>query len=230
MADKAYEVEDEFLLIGRTFEEYRRMFDLAVDDVCGNRILDCGGGVGAFTAVASSLGADVTATDPIYGPPASTLEPACDEAVERTVEQLCEKRDAFVWEYYGDPETRGRFLRAAYERFLADYARNPDRYVAAELPGLPFASDAFDLALAGNLLFLYDDRLDRSFHADALRELTRVAREVRTFPLHALDGDRSALVEPLIDELRANGHGVETRDVPYEFRPGATEMLVVGGR
>jgi hypothetical protein len=114
------------------------------------------------------------------------------------------------------------------ERFLADYATHPERYVASALPDLPFADDAFDLTLSANLLFLYDDRLEEGFHHEAMAELSRVTDgEVRVFTLASLDRERSEFVEPVVERLRADGHGVEFREVPYEFQPGATEMLVV---
>lgn len=163
----------------------------------------------------------------MYGPSAGALAAPLADAVERTVAQLREKRDLFVWDYYGDPETRGRFQRAAAERFLADYAAHPGRYVVGALPELPLADDTADLALVGNLLFLYDDRLDGAFHEAALRELARVAAEVRVFPLASLDGERSGLVAPVVGALRAEGFAAGTRSVPYEFQPGATEMLVL---
>jgi len=228
MSDRKFEVEDDFLTIGRTFEEYRRMLDLDPAALTGRSVLDCGGGAGSFTATAAALGADTIAVDPLYGPPAAELEPGLVQAVTETVDQLHEKRDRFVWEYYPDVETRGRYLRAAAERFLADYAHHPDRYVDGALPALPLDTDAVDLAVVTNLLFLYDDRLDRSFHLDALRELVRVAREeVRVFPLVSLDQTRSASLTPAIERLRADGCAVEIRTVPYEFVPGSTEMLVV---
>lgn len=228
MSNSKFEVADDCLTIGRTFAEYRRMFDLGAADLAGRALLDCGGGAGAFTATAAELADSAVAVDPIYGPPPDALEPELDAAIEYNVTQLREKRDLFVWDFYGDLDARGRYLRAAAERFLADYATHPDRYVAGELPDLPLEADAVDLALVANLLFVYDDRLDRAFHEAALRELARVAREeVRVFPLHSLDRTRSAYVDPLVETLRADGHGVELREVPYESQPGATEMLVV---
>jgi ubiquinone/menaquinone biosynthesis C-methylase UbiE len=228
MSKKAFEVEADFLTIGRTFAEYRRMFDLTAEEIGGRELLDCGGGAGAFTATAAELAERVVAVDPLYGPPPDALEPRLDEAIEYDVAQLREKRDLFVWDCYGDVETRGRYLRAAAERFLADYATHPERYVAGALPDLPLGADSVDLALAANLLFVYDDRLDREFHEAALCDLARVAREaVRVFPLHSLDRTRSTYVDPVADALRAAGHAVECREVPYEFQPGATEMLVV---
>lgn len=231
MTDNSYEVEEEFLTIGRTFGEYRRMLDLDPSTLAGRSVLDCGGGAGSFTATAAELGADTVAVDPLYGPPAAELEPRLDRAVDRTVDQLHEKRDQFVWEFYPDVATRGRYLRAAYERFLADYAHRSDRYVDGALPELPLDADAVDLAVVTNFLFLYDDRLDRSFHLDALRELARVAREeVRVFPLVSLDQTRSAYLDPAVERFREDGFTVELRDVPYEFVPGSTEMLVVSSR
>jgi SAM-dependent methyltransferase len=228
MTDQKFEVDEEFAFLGRTFAEYRRMFDLSVESVRGKRVLDCPGGPGPFTAVANEIGASVTAVDPVYGPPADELESLCRRSVDENVAQLREKADLFVWDEYGDPETRGRYQRAAAERFLADYAANPDRYVAAGLPDLPFADDTFELTLSGNLCFLYDDRLDERFHVDAMRELLRVtAGEVRVFPLASLDRTRSAYVERVVERLRADGYVAQLREVSYEFQPGATEMLVV---
>ena len=228
MSNEEFEVADGFLTIGRTFAEYRRMLDLTAADFDGTEIVDCGGGAGAFTATAAELADRVVAVDPLYGPPPDALKPELDAAIEYNVGQLREKRDLFVWDFYGDVGTRRQYLRAAAERFLADYATHPERYVAGGLPDLPFEADGADLALVANLLFVYDDRLDREFHASALRGLTRVAREeVRVFPLASLDRTRSAFVEPVTEALRADGHGVECRAVPYEFQPGATEMLVV---
>ncbi|MFB6141627.1 MAG: class I SAM-dependent methyltransferase [Halosimplex sp.] len=223
-----FEIADDFLTIGRTFAEYRRMFDLEAGDVAGAELLDCGGGAGAFTATAAELADSAVAIDPIFGRSPADLEPELEAAIEYNVEQLREKRDLFVWDFYGDVETRGRYLRAAAERFLADYATHPERYVAGALPELTLADDSVDLALVSNLLFLYDDRLDGAFHEAALRELVRVAREeVRVFPLHSLDRTRSAYVDPVADALRADGHAVEFREVPYEFQPGATEMVCI---
>jgi hypothetical protein len=158
----------------------------------------------------------------------SELEATCHDAIERNVSQLQEKRELFVWDYYEDVETRGRYLRAAAERFLTDYARHPERYVASGLPELPFDDDAFELTLSGNLLFVYDDRLDRDFHEAAARELLRVTSgDVRLFPLSSLDRTRSAFVEDSVATLRAEGVEVNFETVDYEFQPGATEVLVL---
>ncbi len=72
---------------------------------------------------------------------------------------------------------------AAMENFLADYeaGKAAGRYIEGVLPSLPFADDSFDLALCSHLLFLYSEQLDADFHIAAVRELLRVARDVRIF-------------------------------------------------
>lgn len=225
---QTFEVDGDFLFIGRTFEEYRRFFAIGLEDLTRGPVLDCAGGPSSFASVASAIGGEVTAVDPMYARPLPELETECMVAVQSTEIQLREKRGLFVWEFYGDVDTRGRFLRAAYERFLADYARNPHRYVAAALPTLPFEPNAFDLVLSGHFLFLYDDRLSLSFHLEAVRELARVAGyEVRVFPLVALDRERSEYVDDVVIGLREDGLTVDLVEVTFEFQPGATEMLVV---
>jgi hypothetical protein len=222
-----YTVEEEFLFIGRTFEEYSWMFDLDSERLDGWSVLDCGAGPSSFTATSRQAGIETIAVDPAYSHPVSDLEPVCREAVERTQTQLREKSGLFVWEEYDSVETRVRYLRAAFERFLADYVAHSTQYIAGALPDLPFESDSFDLALSANFLFLYGDRIGLDTHLDALSELARVAREVRLFPLASLEMEQSAYVEPAVDHLRADGYGVEFRTVPYEFQSGVTEMLVV---
>lgn len=220
-----FEVTDDFLTIGRTFAEYRAMFDLGAEALAGRRVLDCPSGVGSFVATARGRGVPVVGADVLYDGPRPGIARAAREDCRANVAQLREKPDLFEWSFYGDLSSRADHLRRAYRTFLDDYPAGS--YVAAGLPDLPFADGAFGLALSANLLFLYDDRLDYGFHLAALRELARVADEVRVFPLASLNTERSSFVARVLDGLRADGYDARTRGVPYEFQPGATEMLVV---
>lgn len=222
MSDGAFEVESDYLLIGRTAAEYRAMFGL--DDLRGP-VLDCGSGVGSFVAEARERDIDAVGVDPVYARSRAWLAERARADRADNVAQLREKADLFEWSFYGDLETRAAYLERASERFLADYPAGP--YVAGALPELPLRDDAVELALSANLLFLYDDRLDRAFHEAALRELCRVASEVRVFPLASLDRTRSAYVEPCLETLRKDGHDARLVEVDYEFQPGATRTLVV---
>jgi hypothetical protein len=99
------------------------------------------------------------------------------------------------------------------------------RYIAAALPTLSFQADTFDLALCSHFLFLYSAQLGEAFHRDALRDLVRVAPDVRVFPLLALGGTRSPFVDACVADLIAAGCDVTIEPVPYEFQRGANEML-----
>ena len=43
--------------------------------------------------------------------------------------------------------------------------------------------------------FLYSEQFSEDFHLAALHDMCRVAKEVRVFPLLALDGERSSYVD-----------------------------------
>ena len=83
------------------------------------------------------------------------------------------------------------------------------RYVTASLPGLPFKDGQFDLALVSHLLFLYSEQLDFDFHLAAIKELLRVANEVRIFPLLTLEGKLSPHVEPICTHVAGRGWKAE---------------------
>ena len=57
---------DRVVLLGRTFEEYRRYFLIEPHELIGKKVLDVAGGVSSFCAEANNLGIKVTAFDPIY--------------------------------------------------------------------------------------------------------------------------------------------------------------------
>jgi hypothetical protein len=84
----------------------------------------------------------------------------------------------------------------AMERFLADYeaGRREGRYVPHALPDrTPYADDAFDLGLSSHFLVLYAN-LGLDFHLQSLREMLRICREVRIFPLLDLNASESAVL------------------------------------
>ena len=133
----------------------------------------------------------------------------------------------FVWTVIRSVEELGQVRMAAMNDFLDDYpvGRTHGRYVDAELPNLPFPDSSFDLALSSHLLFLYTTQLSDSFHRHAIREMCRVATEVRIFPLLALGAVPSPLVEPMAAEFGREGFDVWIEDVPYEFQRGGNKMM-----
>ena len=97
--------------------------------------------------------------------------------------------------------------------------------MAGELPELPFSDGQFQLCVCSHFLFLYSEQLTAEFHTRAIRELVRVAGEVRIFPLLELGGRPSPHMEPIMHELNAEGLQVDVDRVDYEFQRGANQMI-----
>lgn len=211
---------------GRSFDEYHRMFGLSDDDLV-RKILGCGDGPASFNAEATRRGAAVISCDPIYRWEAVHIRERIAATYDQILEQTRRNADEFVWESIRSVEELGQVRMAAMEAFLDDYSQGKaqGRYVEAELPSLPFTDSSFDLALCSHLLFLYSTQLSEAFHRESLRELCRVAREVRIFPLLALGGHRSPHIAPCMAELRDAGHDVSIENVPYEFQRGGNQMM-----
>jgi ubiquinone/menaquinone biosynthesis C-methylase UbiE len=135
----------------------------------------------------------------------------------------------FAWDFYPSEDAVVTRRARALERFSADRTSHPSRYVAAALPLLPFADAAFDLVLCSHFLFLYSAELTTGLHVAALREMLRVGRELRVFPLLDLEGTSSAHLEPALAALEGEAHAQRV-PVPFEFRRGAREMLRLTSR
>src|SRR5262249_53053913 len=129
--------------------------------------------------------------------------------------------------FHQSPETLRATRRAVLNTFLADYTAGlaEGRYVVGELPVLPFAEGEFDLAICSHLLFLYSDALSLDFHLQSIRELCRLAGEVRIFPLTDLRCERSPHVEPVTQALRKAGLRVETVPVNYQLKRNGNQMM-----
>ena len=210
---------------GRSFDEYYRMFALTDDDLT-MRILGCGDGPAGFNAEATRRGAQVVSCDPIYRYDAARVRDRIASTYEQIVEQTRRNANEFVWTSIRSVEELGTVRMAAMNEFLNDFpaGKAEGRYVDAELPALPFADDSFDLALSSHFLFLYTVQLGEQFHRAAIREMCRVAGEVRIFPLLALGGHRSSCVDRVASDL-AESFDVSIAEVPYEFQRGGNQMM-----
>jgi hypothetical protein len=217
---------------GRSFDEYQRMFALTSDDLDG-RILGCSDGPASFNAEATQRGHRVVSCDPIYQFERAQIEERIAATYDEILAQARKNAHEFVWkDCIRTPEELGQARMAAMQIFLDDFdsGDHAGRYVAAALPTLPFETGAFDLAICSYFLFLYSTLLGEAFHHAALREICRVAAEVRIFPLLALGGARSPFVDACIADLREAGYRVTIEKVNYEFQRGGDEMLRIAAR
>jgi hypothetical protein len=217
---------DEVVPWGRSFDEYRRMFALELSDL-QLKIVGCGDGPASFNAEATRRGASVVSCDPLYRYDTADIRARIAAAYEKVIDETRRNAGEFVWTAIQSVEELGQIRMAAMEDFLRDYdaGKAHGRYVDAALPTLPFGDAAFDLALCSHFLFVYTSHRDEAFHGAAIREMCRVAAEVRIFPLLALGGQRSPYAEVMNTELSALGFDVSVERVPYEFQRGGDEMM-----
>src|SRR5262245_38983917 len=202
---------------GRSLDEYRRMFTLGDADL-QSRILGCADGPASFNAEATRRGLRVISCDPLYRFDASVIRARIAAIFDEMVAQTRQNAGEFVWDdAIPSVDALARVRAAAMDCFLEDYDRGcrERRYVDAELPSLPLGDGEFDLGLCSHFLFLYTKQLTVDFHVAAARELCRVAREVRIFPLVALGGAPSEHVEPVMHAMRRDGFDTSIEAVPY---------------
>ena len=211
---------------GRSFDEYRRMFALSDMDL-QRRIVDCGGGPAGFNVQATRRGAHVISCDPLYQCETEDIRQRIAATYDTVLAQTRRNQREFVWSTIASVDELGAIRMAAMEEFLIDYpmGRVAGRYVDASLPELPFLDSSFDLALCSHLLFLYTDHLDDTFHVLAVREMCRIATEVRIFPLLALGGAPSRYVDPIAHVFTHLGFTVAIEKVAYEFQRSGNEMM-----
>jgi hypothetical protein len=214
---------------GRSFEEYCRMFALTSVDL-RSRVLGCADGPASFNAEATAAGFSVVSCDPLYRFTATEIRDRIAGTTEVILDQTLRNQHEFVWTSIRSIEELRELRVSSMERFLEDFedGKRQRRYVDAELPNLPFTDASYDLALCSHFLFLYTEQLSEDFHLAAIREMSRVAREVRIFPLLALGGARSRHVEVVSERLREDGFAVVVETVPYEFQRAGNQMMRVG--
>lgn len=213
---------------GRSFDEYASMFALSGADL-DKTILGCGDGPASFNAELTVRGGRVNSADPVYRFSAGEIALRIEETCTVVLEQTRRNADEFLWQRIRSVEELGRVRMIAMRRFLQDYprGRQEGRYVDTALPSLQFADKSFELALCSHFLFLYSGHFDGSFHLRSLRELCRVAEEVRVFPLLEFGAVKSRHLDEALSQLSLDGHQTDIVKVSYEFQRGANEMLVV---
>ena len=211
---------------GRSLDEYTRMFGLSSADL-DRKILGCGDGPAAFNASMKQQGKSVCSIDPIYHFSREELEKRIAETYEDVIEQTRNNQNKFLWTTFQSVDELGRVRMDSMKIFLTDYeaGKAEGRYIAGELPALPFRDREFSLALCSHFLFLYTDNLSFEFHMVSILELLRVAEEVRIFPLLDANANRSAYADRIVEELTRKGFRPEEVKVNYEFQRGGNKML-----
>ncbi|HXC57680.1 MAG TPA: methyltransferase domain-containing protein [Steroidobacteraceae bacterium] len=213
---------------GRNLEEYCAMFALGETER-GVSILGCADGPASFNAEGTASGMRIVSVDPLYNFSTAQIRARIEEATPGIAEQTRRNAAEFVWNQFPDVDALIVSRQNTMELFLADYDAGiaQGRYASGSAIDLPFPDHSFDLALCSHFLFLYSAQHDLAFHLKALRELARVADEIRVFPLLELGTVESRHLRAVMLALPRMGLKVERRRVPYELQRGGNEMLVI---
>ena len=221
---------DRVVLLGRTFEEYRRYFLLEPEKLVGKRVLDVAGGVSSFCAEANERGIHVTSFDPIYSLPPDKIRERSEPDLE-SVYRAIGNVPTYSWGYYKNPEYMRELRKRASTIFLSDYKTHPERYVAGELPRLSFADAEFDLTLVSYFLFAYQDRLSYEFHRDSVLEIMRVTLgEARIYPTVTFEAQPSDYVPILRSDPALKRFEFAEIKTDFEFLVNSNSFLRVRRR
>ncbi len=214
------------IFIGRTWAEYLKMFNIGSEELFEGKILDCAAGASSFTAELSKRGGDAVAVDLLYNETANDLCDKYSEHMSVLLEGL-ESTDHFVWKFFSNLDDLKVQRNQACREFIRDYRDyRGKRYIAADITKLPFNDNTFSMVLCSHLLFIYDHRLDYTFHLNSIKEMIRVTSgDLRLYPLVKKKGVKSVFVERILNDLP----DVDVKIVPvdYEFRKGGNEMIKI---
>jgi len=213
---------------GRTFNEYVSMFALSSQDLKLN-ILGISDGPASFNAEATAQGVKVLSIDPLYSYSALEIQEQFSKTKSTIIEQIQSNQSEFSWITFssidGLVQAREQAMKLFIEDFTSEYS-NP-RYLTSSLPLLPLEDQEFDLSLCSHFLFLYSLQHDREFHVKSIKEMCRVSKQSRIFPVLELGAKESRHLSAVRAELESEGYDTELKKVPYEVQKGGNQMLCV---
>ena len=226
--NKKLDLKD-IVLLGRTFDEYYRMFDFVNINVIDENILDVASGVSSFCAEANSKGYTVKASDRIYRFSAEEIEDKCINDLTMVLEQLPDVADLYKWEFFKNIDDLKQNREKAYKLFTKDFKeQGGGQYIHTNYPESEFADNEFSISLISHFLFMYDEHLDYKFHKRTISEILRITSdEIRLFPIVNLKGKRSLLVDQLMNDGEFKNCEMTIKKVNYEFVKNGNEMLMI---
>ncbi|MCZ7401977.1 MAG: hypothetical protein O8C61_07125 [Candidatus Methanoperedens sp.] len=215
-------------LIGRTFEEYYRMFDLG-NLPANENILDVASGVSSFCAEASIKGYNVTASDRIYTSSPLEIEKKCRQDLDEVIKQMPGLVELFTWNFFKDIRSLRAQREKAYKLFIENFKKNKSKtYIPVEYPATDFIDNQFTISLVSHLLFLYEDLINYDLHKKIILELLRItSKEIRIFPLVNLKGKKSSLIGTLLQDKDLGQYQISVKKVNYEFMKNGNEMMII---
>ncbi|CAM2948242.1 hypothetical protein [Legionella worsleiensis] len=216
------------VLWGHDVNEYKEMFDLSEEEI-HTKILEFGCGPSAVNTQLNKKNIEVVSCDPLFVLDKDTLYSKSVLIFSQMAEEIKAVQDHFDFSQSGGFEHLLAKRKAGFEQFFADYpqGKTEGRYLGVNDCQLPFADFTFDFALCSHYLFADLENQSVAFHLDVLRELARVAKEVRIFPLIDKDGNTSPFLGPVLLSLQQENYGIEVREVAFHLQKSGNAMLRV---
>ncbi len=216
------------MLWGHSVDEYREMFALSQEDM-SSRILEYGCGPSAVNSQQFHKAHEVVSWDPMFVLDKDTLSSKAVMVFAQMADEVRQEQDQFDFSQVGGLEQFIAQHQKGMKEFFADYeqGKKEGRYIGAADYHLPYPDFSFDLALSSHYLFADLDEQHVDFHLNVIRELARVAKEVRIFPLIDRDGKTSEALGPVLLQLQQEDYGLEVKEVDYHLHQAENAMLRV---
>ena len=216
------------VLFGHHVDEYREMFDLTAEDM-GTRLLEYGCGPSAVNVELTARGLPIVSCDPLFNLDKETLLSKANLIFSDTAERITKDQEKFDFSRYSSFKLFIDERHAGMAQFFSDFeqGKKERRYLALNQYSLPFPDFSFDFALSSHYFFADLDDQDVDFHLEVIKELARVAKEVRIFPLIDRLSQPSPFLGPVLLGLQQDNFGTEVREVAYHLQPSGNAMLRV---
>lgn len=216
------------VLWGHHLDEYREMFDLSEPET-HDRLLEYGCGPSAVNAELSKRAAKAVSCDPLFALDPSTLSTKVSLMFDEMAADVEQHQHEFDLTRYGGLKTLIAKRKRGIDTFFSDYKQGlrEKRYCSVQDGRLPFTDFSFDFALSAHYFFADLDHQAVALQVQMIRELARVAKEVRIFPLIDRTGQPSPMLGPVLLALQQENFGTEIREVPCQFQPEGNAMLRV---
>lgn len=203
--------------------DYCQMFDLQESDLSLS-LLDFPAGISSFNAQMHQQGYQVCSGDPLYRHSLDKVKSVSQKILEVNRAYLNSHQDILSADLSVDA------IFSEWEKrlslFIEDFelGKKENRYQFMELPKLPFELHEFDIALCSDHLFHSQEAQVENQEA-LIQELSRVAKEVRVFPLLNANGEVAQTLGEVMLNLQQKDFGVEIREVSYHQMKGGNAML-----
>lgn len=214
------------VLWGYGIEDYREMFALSQEDTY-TKILEFGCGPSAVNSQQTLEGHQIVSCDPLFVLDKDTLSSKTRMIFAQMADEIRHAQAQFDFSRNGTLDNLLVERQKGLQHFFADYEQGKaeGRYLGVTDYQLPFADFSFDFVLVSHYLFADLDDQNTDFHLNVTRELARVGKEVRIFPLIDSEGKTSEFLGPVLLGLQQENYGIEVREVDFHLHQSGNAML-----